>query len=157
MKHRPLIALFLGIALLLSLLSALASARSEASPLALPTRPEDAEPPPPPGSGGDDDDKDEPVGAHIVLQVPSAPTGVWTIVQWQDSAGGWHDIDGWQGTLDEGDQKMWWLASDLFGKGPFRWLVYQSTRGEKLLAASESFYLPDAEGEKLWVEVSLSE
>jgi hypothetical protein len=52
---------------------------------------------------------------------------------------------------------MWWLAADLFGKGPFRWLVYQSTRGEKLLAASESFYLPGAEGEKLWVEVLLSE
>jgi hypothetical protein len=116
--------------------------------------------PPPvaqPPDDDDDDKDDEPVGAHIVLHVPSAPAGVWTIVQWQDSAGGWHDIDGWQGTLDEGDQKMWWLAPYLFGKGPFRWLVYQSTRGEKLLAASESFYLPDAEGEKLWVEVSLSE
>jgi hypothetical protein len=66
-------------------------------------------------------------------------------------------MDGWQGTLDEGDQKMWWLAPDLFGKGPFRWLVYQSTRGEKLLAASDSSYLPDAEGEKLWVEMPLSQ
>jgi hypothetical protein len=114
--------------------------------------------PTPRPSGGDDDDKDDqPVGAHIVLHVPSAPAGVWTIVQWQDSAGGWHDIDGWQGTLDEGDQKMWWLGPGLFGKGPFRWLVYQSTSGEKLLAASESFYLPDAEGEKLGVEVLLSE
>jgi hypothetical protein len=108
--------------------------------------------------GDDDDDKDDkPLGAHIVLQVESAPAGVWTIVQWQDSAGGWHDIDGWQGTLDEGNQKMWWLAPDLFGKGPFRWLVYQSPRGDKLLATSDSFYPPDAAGEKLWVEVSLSE
>jgi hypothetical protein len=100
---------------------------------------------------------DKPAGAHIVLQVESAPAGAWSIVQWQDSAGGWHDIDGWQGTLDEGDQKMWWLAADLFGKGPFRWLVYQSPRGEKLLATSDSFYLPDSADEKLWVEVSLSQ
>jgi len=102
-----------------------------------------------------DDDDDKPVGAHIVLQVPSALAGIWTIVQWQDSAGDWHDIEGWQGTLDKGHQKMWWLAPDLFGKGPFRWLVYQSTRGDKLLATSDSFYLPDAEGKKLRVEVSL--
>ena len=109
-------------------------------------------------SDDDDDDKDDtPDGAHIVLRVPSAPAGVWTIVQWQDSAGGWHDIDGWQGTLDEGDQKMWWLAPDLFGKGPFRWLVYQSPGGDKLLATSDSFYLPNSAGEKLRVEVSLSE
>ncbi|MDH4135409.1 MAG: hypothetical protein OEW09_01645 [Anaerolineae bacterium] len=114
-------------------------------------------PPPPVQPSGDDDEEDQPAGAHIVLHVPSAPAGVWTIVQWQDSAGGWHDIDGWQGTLDEGNQKMWWLAPDLFGKGPFRWLVYESTRGDKLLATSELFYLPDAAGEKLWVEMSLSE
>jgi hypothetical protein len=37
---------------------------------------------------GDDDEDGKPAGAHIVLQVPSAPAGVWTIVQWQDSAGG---------------------------------------------------------------------
>jgi hypothetical protein len=103
------------------------------------------------------DDDDEPAGAHIVLQVPSAPAGAWSIVQWQDSAGGWHDIEGWQGTLDEDNQKTWWLAADLFGKGPFRWRVYQSPGGDKLLATSESFYLPDAVDEKLWVEVSLAE
>jgi hypothetical protein len=111
-----------------------------------------------PSSGDKDDDKDdEPIGAHIVLQAPSAPAGAWTIVQWQDTAGGWHDIDGWQGTLDEGNQKMWWLGPGLLGKGPFRWLVYQSTKGDKLLATSDPFYLPGAEGEKLQVEVSLSE
>jgi hypothetical protein len=44
-----------------------------------------------------------------------------------------------------------------FGTGPFQWLVYESTRGDKLLTASDPFYLPDAEGEKLWVEVLLSE
>jgi hypothetical protein len=119
--------------------------------MGLPSR---ATPTPQPPDDGDDD---KPAGAHIVLQVESAPAGAWTIVQWQDSAGGWHDIEGWQGTLDEGDQKMWWLAPNLFGKGPFRWLVYQSTERDELLATSESFYLPDFAGKKVWVEVSLSE
>jgi hypothetical protein len=151
MKHRSLIALMLGVILILSLLPALAPAGSEASPLSLPPRPEDVK------GGDDDDDEDgQPIGAHIVLHVPSAPDGVWTIVQWQDTAGGWHDIESWSGALDDDTQKTWWLAPDLFGKGPFRWLVYQGERG-KLLATSDPFYLPDAEGEKVWVEVSLSE
>jgi hypothetical protein len=150
MKHKSLFALMFGVILILSLLPALAPAGSEASPLALPPRPEDVK-----GDDDDDDGDDQPIGAHIVLHVPSAPDGVWTIVQWQDTAGGWHDVESWSGALDDSTQKMWWLAPDLFGKGPFRWLVYQGERG-KLLATSDSFYLPNAEGEKLWVEVSLS-
>jgi hypothetical protein len=51
---------------------------------------------------------------------------------------------------------MWWLAPDLFGKGPFRWLVYQNPRGDKLPAASDPFYLPDALNETLEIKVSLS-
>jgi len=108
-------------------------------------------------SGDRDCDGDEAIGAHIVLHVPSAPYGVWTIVQWQDTAGGWHDVDGWQGTLDVGHRIMWWLAPDLFGKGPFRWLVYQGAERGKLLTISESFRLPAAESEKLRIEVSLPE
>ena len=78
---------------------------TDAGPAGLPSR---ATPTPRPP---DVERDDKPAGAHIVLPVPSAPVGAWTIVQWQDSAGGWHDIEGWQGTLDESDQKMWWLAA----------------------------------------------
>ena len=95
-------------------------------------------------------------GAYIVLRAPSAPAGAWTVVQWQDTAGNWHDVDGWQGTLEAGDQKMWWLAPDLFGKGPFRWLIYRGDRA-RLLAASAPFYLPDSAGEVHPVEVSLAD
>ncbi len=102
------------------------------------------------------DRHDGPSGAHIVLHALSAPAEVWTVVQWQDNAGGWHDVEGWQGTLDAGDRKVWWLASNLFGKGPFRWSVYQGDRA-RLLATSESFYLPDSVGEERQVEVSLTE
>jgi len=101
----------------------------------------------------DDKDDDKPVGAHIVLQVRSAPVGVWTVVQWQDSAGDWHDIEGWQGTLDEG-KKVWWVDAAAFGKGPFRWVIYQDQR-DKPLAQSESFYLPYSAGEAVMIEVSL--
>jgi len=122
---------------------------TQAGPNLPPRKPQPAAQPP------DDDDKDPtPNGAHIVLHVSSAPAGVWTIVQWQDTAGGWHDVESWSGALDDGIHKTWWLAPDLFGKGPFRWLVYQGERG-KLVATSDPFYLPGTEGEKLRVEVSL--
>jgi hypothetical protein len=108
----------------------------------------------------DDTDK-TPVGAYIVLYVPSAPAGLlgapdgaWTLVQWQDEAGNWHDVDGWQGTLDDGGQRSWWLAADLFGKGPFRWLVYRGADGDRPIATSEAFFLPDSPGAKLQVKVS---
>ncbi|TEU11279.1 MAG: hypothetical protein E3J21_24015 [Anaerolineales bacterium] len=102
--------------------------------------------------GGNNDGK--PAGAHIILQVQSAPVEVWTVVQWQDSAGSWHDIEGWSGALDEGDQKVWWVAPKDFGTGPFRWLVYQG-QGGKLLAQSELFYLSYSAGETARIEVSL--
>jgi hypothetical protein len=111
---------------------------------------------PVPTRSPDGDRHASPSGATIVLRVPSAPADVWTVIQWQDNAGGWHAVDGWQGTLDAGNQKTWWLAPDLFGKGPFRWLVYRGDRA-RLLATSASFYLPGSAGEERQVEVSLTE
>jgi hypothetical protein len=111
------------------------------------------ETPTPTRPSGDDDDG-KPAGAHIILQVQSAPVEVWTVVQWQDSAGSWHDIEGWSGALDEGDQKVWWVAPKDFGTGPFRWLVYPG-QGGKLLAQSELFYLPHSAGETVRIEVPL--
>ncbi len=102
------------------------------------------------------DQPESPAGAYIVLRAPTVPAGAWTVIQWQDSAGGWHDVDGWQGTLEAGNQKMWWLAPDLFGKGPFRWVVFQGNRA-RLLAISAPFYLPGFAGEERQVEVSLTE
>lgn len=88
-------------------------------------------------------------GGGIELRVWSAQTGAWdtveTIVQWQDGLGGWHDVDGWLGTLDQvftdGGRKTWYVSPDLFGKGPFRWVVYQ---GQETLGVSESFSMPSA-------------
>ena len=87
---------------------------------------------------------------------------LWTVVQWQDGAGHWHSVEGWQGSLDEvtvddgkiAGRKVWWLAGDLFGRGPFRWMVYR-VRAGKLVAESASFHLPDREGSTVIVETAL--
>lgn len=93
-------------------------------------------------------------GAAIWLRVQGRADdlrwqNLWTVMQWQDALGNWHDVEGWRGTLDEvakGEgRKVWWLSSDLFGAGPFRWLVYAQPNGV-LLATSEAFHLPDATG-----------
>ena len=67
----------------------------------------------------------------------------WTGVQWQDAAGGWHDVDGWQGGLDDNSTKTWWVAPRDFGTGPFRWVVYRGRCGA-IAGASSSFKLPGA-------------
>ncbi len=89
---------------------------------------------------------------------------LWTVVQWLDDKGVWRTVEGWQGTLNDiaiGEDgtvtgyKTWWAASDYLGKGPFRWIVYDS-QGGATLAMSEFFYLPDTSNETVKVEVSLS-
>jgi len=89
-----------------------------------------------------------PQGAHIVLQTQ---VGVWSVVQWQDVNGDWHDVDGWRGTATNGTVE-WWVAQKDFGTGPFRWAVSQSPGGE-ISAASKVFTLPAASGEILTVTV----
>ena len=132
--HLVLLASIIGMALLAWL---------PPSALALPPRPS-AEPPPTrlPRS---------PKGA-IELTVEGASAGLWTVVQWRDRLGGWHDVEGWQGTLDADGKKRWWVDRADLGKGPFRWAM---TKGGDPVATSESFYLPDSPGEIVRVAVSL--
>lgn len=103
-------------------------------------------------------------GALIWLRVQSEttaplPVTLWTVVQWQDAQGDWHDVEGWRGTLDEvaknEGRKVWWLPVDLFGAGPFRWVVY-APHGGTMLATSPAFYLPTATGQRTMVTVTLS-
>jgi hypothetical protein len=154
MRHKPLITLALGAVLLLGLSLALAPRSSEASPLPLPTRPEDA-----PAGGGDDgggDKDDQPVGAHIELHVSGAMEGTWTVVQWQDDDGNWHDIEQWWGKLDASGRVKWWVAAKDFGTGPFRWQVTEG-RESRVLASSEPFDLPGNGGEMMVIEVPLGQ
>lgn len=129
--------------------------------------------PPRPTAPGQPADIDPSARAQIQLKV-QFPDGwpwqtthwqdLWTVVQWQHPQGTWHDVEGWQGTLDEVKSsengavtgyKTWWVGGEHMGKGPFRWLVYQGKDG-RLLATSESFDLPSINGALLVVEVVLT-
>ena len=125
--------------------------------------------PPLPQSSGR---RSQPAGCYIRLRVQFPPAWpwaqvhwqeLWTAVQWQDAGGRWHVVEGWQGGLDgvrlgDGDpptgEKTWWVAADDMDAGPFRWVVYRA-RGGRLLATSETFYLPRSIGATTTVVVSL--
>jgi hypothetical protein len=92
-------------------------------------------------------------GGQIELRVQPAQASVWTLIQWQDALGQWHDVDGWQGTL-AGESQVWWVAPADLGKGLFHWQVYRS-RGGQLLAESKSFSLPSHSRETIQIEVTL--
>jgi hypothetical protein len=102
--------------------------------------------------GGDDDRDRAPAGAAIELQVSGVPAGAWSVVQWQDRAGNWHAVEGWQGAL-EGGARRWWVAAKDFGSGPFRWAVTQGPGGS-VLGVSQPFALPGAANETLRVTVT---
>ena len=126
----------LGLLCALSLALWLMSPPAQAAPFELPPRPT-AEPTP------QAETPSEPAYNSAIRLCISPTTGaLWTVVQWQDAWGDWHDVEGWQGTLDaETCSQTWWVAQGDQGKGPFRWMVYQ-TIGGKLLGTSESFHLP---------------
>jgi hypothetical protein len=139
------IALTIGLFLLI-LWPALVQAGSTLPPRNPPT--------PTPGPGRDKgSDKDKPVGAYIELQTSLASAGAWSVVQWQDSAGGWHDVEGWRGPLSDANNWRWWVAAKDFGKGPFRWAVTQGPGGP-LLGVSAPFNLPGAANETALVVAS---
>lgn len=96
-------------------------------------------------------------GASIQLQLsgaPLGPQGVWTIVQWGDAFGKWHDVTGWQGTVELDGTQTWWVAPEDMGSGPFRWRVLSSKAGSEL-AVSASFMLPDQARQVLAVPVQV--
>ncbi len=112
---------------------------------------------PPTTAQPDDDngaDDESVVGAYIELRVQPDRSGLWAVVQWQDEPGDWHDVDGWQGTLETGGYRRWWVAQKDFGTEPFRWVAVQESGGP-VLGISETFSLPAGAGEVVPVVVSL--
>ena len=116
---------------------------------AMPPRPPRPTSPPPAASA--------PERTLIVLSLilpaetpPAVWQQLWTVVQWQDAAGAWHDVMGWRGALDEaafGIGKKTWVVEDKdLGTGLFVWLVYAYPGGEPV-AASPPFYLPAKAGD----------
>ncbi len=112
-----------------------------------------------PASAPDNDDGKEdrsntPALAHIKLSTQSAPAGDWSVVQWQDPTGGWHDVEGWRSELSSGDYQRWAVEAKDFSDGPFRWQVTQGLGGA-VLGTSESFNLPAGANEIVPVKVVL--
>jgi hypothetical protein len=91
------------------------------------------------------------VGAYIELVGSDVPAGAWGVVQWQDSAGGWHNVEGWQGLMV--NSSRWWVHPKDFGTGPFRWAVLNAPGGA-VLKVSEPFQLPTGANETTLVTVN---
>ena len=92
-------------------------------------------------------------GAYIRLQTGAMDGGapLWCVVQWQDNAGNWRDVEGWRGYTQNGE-KRWWVAPKDFGKGTFRWAVYAEEKETVLLGVSAPFSLPAAAGQEMIVK-----
>jgi hypothetical protein len=97
----------------------------------------------------------------LVLALETSPStwpALWTGVQWQDAAGAWHDVEGWQGALDEAyrgvGKKTWAVADGHLGGGPYRWLIYARPDGDVVMT-SRPFYLPSAAGDVYEVNVPI--
>jgi hypothetical protein len=115
-------------------------------------------PPVPPIEDGDDQpqaeqQRHEIVGAYIELHGDVLPPEVWTVVQWQDAAGNWHDVEGWRGTTDQVNYRRWWVHPKDFGTGPFRWVMTDGLNGASL-ATSDSFNLPAAPNNTTFVALT---
>lgn len=95
----------------------------------------------------------KPTGGIIELQVTGVQDAdLWTLIQWQDGDGRWHDVDGWQGTLDDGHSKTWWVGAKELDTGPFRWVVQQDGA---ISGVSTPFKLPASPLESVIVIVAL--
>jgi hypothetical protein len=94
----------------------------------------------------------QPPGGTLILYVPEASAHLWTVVQWEDTNGDWHDVEGWRSQLTDGFVG-WWVDPADFSTGPFRWAVLDGPDGE-LLHTSESFYLPAFVDGVVYIEIT---
>jgi hypothetical protein len=137
------------------------------TPTLRPTRTPTPTPTPTPTAPSAPPVEDGAEGGAIVLLARGTRTveawqAMWTVVTWQDDAGAWQPVAGWQGPFDQvyggHARKTWNVAEAVLGRGPFRWEVYAReavARGEAPLAISAPFDLPEAIGESVTVEVAL--
>ena len=105
--------------------------------------------PPRPDRGDETDGEGDssPRVASIGLYLPYHG---WTVVQWQDESG-WHDVESWQARPQE-SWVIWNVEEKDFGKGPFRWAVFENQEPGEPIAVSQEFYLPQQPGQELSLE-----
>lgn len=98
--------------------------------------------------------KSSPAGAKIMLQLDPEAYRNWTQMEWQDPyTETWHPVDGWRGHVDQTGQVVWWISGNDLGKGPFRWLVYESEEAKQLVTQSDAFYLPEQNNQLLEITI----
>ncbi len=132
-----------------------------------PPPPGDATPPPPPpppptplpdtpsagssGGSGRAQSAAVPVTSGAGEIAVTTTPGSYTVVQWQDGAGNWHDVPGWRAHAPSGTV-IWTVEAKDFGAGPFRWVSYTGAGGS-VLGVSQTFMLPGA-GKRVQASVS---
>lgn len=79
--------------------------------------------------------------AAIVLISDGDVGGLETAVQWQGEYRNWHTVEGWQAPFNEYKQVTWAVAAADYGKGPFRWVIYEN---DVAIENSSDFYLPNS-------------
>jgi len=92
--------------------------------------------------------------ASIQLWPQPALPDLWTVVQWLGGDGEWHDIEGWSGGLNRGHYISWKVTESHFGRGPYRWVVYDEEGGERV-GVSNNFNLPSNHKELVQVPARL--
>jgi hypothetical protein len=172
-KQRTLVfrpVLFIGV---LCVLCMLWLPELQAAPPTMPPRPPTATPvmPPRPPTVEPTTEPSEPSAPSGAIELwiqfrPDAPADMtWrenllTVVEWRDSLGDWHVVDGWQAKLDEAKsqhgRKIWYVSEDLFGKGPFVWVIYPNPTSDPI-AVSLPFDLPSSAGVVVRTELELGE
>ena len=78
----------------------------------------------------------------IILQGSPAHAGLKTQVQWVDGNNNWHNVENWQGKLDNAGRISWLVWPKDFNAGPFRWQVFNPNGSTQFVSAP--FYLPSA-------------
>ena len=87
--------------------------------------------------------------ARITMQIANVSPNAFVGVQYQDAAGVWQNVDGWQTAVTVNEYGVavvqWGVAAANFGQGPMRWVVY-SGQGGSVIGVSPSFELPTQSG-----------
>ncbi len=87
--------------------------------------------------------------ARITMQIANVSPTIFVGVQYQDAAGVWQNVEGWQTGVTINDYGVavvqWGVAAANFGQGPMRWVVY-SANGGAIIGVSPSFDLPTQSG-----------
>ena len=88
-----------------------------------------------------------------VSGLPTGPDGIWTTIEWQDPyTSKWTTVDGWLGMVELDGTQIWWVDSDDYGTGPFRWLVLEEKGGDQF-GLSDNFNLPTHNNEVVVVQM----